>query len=227
MKKINFARVAGLLGMMAMTLSFSACSDDEETPQPEVKENRILALDEIKGVWNSPECLFDIHQDGTFYETDPTYGPPLYDGYVHDENGDYVTLTTAEYCEQYAADYNADPKNTDKFTAEDAASRTFASSFINRFTVSDDQFLFEQGNPAGLATIIRGTYTYDAETGLFTVTNDFGEQSVSKVYVFEDATDGVTKFLVVNEFFPYKTTSYDGKKEYYPLCPIYYFCTKS
>lgn len=225
MKMMDFAKsVAGLL--LAPAFLLTGCADDEVAViNPPVKENRILPLAELKGVWDSEVHLFDLEKDGVCYELDLSYGPPYYDGYVHDENGNYVTVKTSEYCRQYAEDYNADPANADMFTADDAASRTLAESYVCRFTITDDQFLFEQGNAAGVSITIRGTYTYDEETGLFTVTKDYGDNEVSLVYALEDA-DGVVRFLVMSEWYAFYLATYDGSKEYFMLCPVYYLCGK-
>lgn len=233
MKTTDMMKKAARLALLAVTVMCGACDDGEAEaiirptePENPVEVSRIPALDEVKGVWNSGECLFDLKRDGLCYELDLSYGPPYYDGFVHDENGDYVYVKTSAYCEQYASDYNADPENTDVLTAEEAASRTFDRKLVCRFTVTDDKFLLEQGNTAGIADMIRGPYTYEPQTGLFTITNDFGSGETSKVYVFQNK-QGQTVFLVMSEWFPFYTGSYDKSREYWILCPTYYFAQKA
>lgn len=221
-------RFQTVCAMFAAAVVLCSCSDDDNTAKNEPKEPRIPTLDELVGIWNSGMCKFDLESKGWAYELDLEYSAPYYDGFAHDENGDYVRISVKEYCEQYAADYNADPKNTDKLTAEEAGTREFSDQLISRFTVEADHFLFVQGNKAGIVTLITGTSVYDETTGVFTITRDsaYDEGEVIEVSVFEDV-DGVMNFVVNSEWYSFYTATYDDSKQYWVFCPIYYFSVKA
>jgi len=181
-------------------------------------------LDELIGVWNSNLCKFDLDSPGWAYELDLTSD----DGFAHDENGDYIRMTVREYCEQYAADYNADPANTEQLTVEEAGMRSWDDNLISRITVDADHFLFEQGTTIGIVTQITGSFEYDSKTGVFTITRDSMSDAgeVVEVSVFEDV-DGVMTFVVKSEWFPFHTATYDDTTEYWLFCPTYYYSEKT
>ncbi|MDE5637101.1 MAG: hypothetical protein K2I43_03650, partial [Alistipes sp.] len=214
--------------LFAAAVVLCSCGDDDTAAKVEPKGPRIPTLDELVGVWNSGMCKFDLDKKGWAYELDLEYSAPYYDGFAHDENGDYVRITVQEYCEQYAADYNADPANTDKLTAEEAGTREFSELLVSRITVDAGRFMFEQGNKAGIVTLIDGTSVYDETTGVFTITRDSGYDAgeVIEVSVFEDA-DGVMTFTVNSEWYSFYTATYDDSKRYWVFCTIYYFSEKA
>lgn len=221
-------RLGALCSLFAAAAVLCSCSDDDGGSKTEPKKPRIPALDELVGIWNSGMCQFDLELKGWAYELDLEYSAPYYDGFAHDENGDYVRITVQEYCEQYSADYNADPNNTDKLTPEEAGTREFSEQLISRFTITPDHFLFEQGNRAGIVTLITGSFVYDQTTGVFTITRDssYDEGEVIEVSVFEDV-DGVMTFVVNSEWYSFYTATYDDSTRYWVFCTIYYFSEKS
>ena len=222
MKKVSLIKY--LLPLAFASLTIASCSKDNDGKEEEVQPN--LSIDELKGQWMASGSLFDLETEGKGYLLDLDFTDPIMDGFKHDENGDYITISIQDYCKQYAADYNADPDNKDKMTAEDVAERIFSEELVTTFTIMSDYIMFEQGNLAGSATIISGESVYSQENQTFTITKDIlGEEgSVVEIKVKRGRTDGEVMFLVTSEYYPYKTATYDGKDEYWFLTPTWYFC---
>lgn len=223
MKKIALSKylmVVLLLAVAAVSCSKDSGGKEEADVLPK------LSIEDLIGEWTASGSLFDLEAEGKGYLLDLDFSDPIMDGFKHDENGDYITITIQDYCRQYAEDYNADPANTDKVTAEDVAERIFSEEIVTKFTVMTEYVMLEQGNLAGTATMISGDSVYNQETQTFKITKDISgeEGDVVEIKVERGRTEDEVKFLVTSEYYPYKTATYDGKEEYWFLTPTWYFC---
>lgn len=193
--------------------------DDEDNAIPQA----ILPDAEgLQQVWSAAGSVFDLDGDGACYLLDDTSD----DGFAHTPDGDYISISVREYCEQFAADWNADPKNADNpITAEEAADRRFVGLFT-RFNISADLFVMEQGAENGYsATLIQGSYTYNENTGVITVEDTI--DSATKELVVSVDKEGTVNFLCSTEWYAFDTSSYDKTRTYWIKAPTRYYCPRS
>lgn len=151
--------------------------------------------------------------------------------FATDDNGDYITLPSIRaYCEQYADDYNADPKNTIKGTPEDFANHQYEGSYLfTNINITEDKVIIYSGQKiedAGTLAIlcVSGTYTYDKTTCTFTV-EDLAIENDPRTLAINVTKDeeGRINFRY-SDFDMYTTPSYDKTKTYYVFAPMIYYC---
>lgn len=181
------------------------------------------AAEDIAGTWNVIGDRWDLDEGkSACYLMDDESE----DGFARDENGDYITITVREYCEEYAKDYNADPKNEIKGTPEDFAEKIYEMLGLSgTFTVTDKHIKFDWGLDVGFySTYIDGDYTYDPGTGIMTVDDRAIPSSPRElpVNVFTDE-EGRMNFRF-SEYYIVGMTSYDGSREYWIYAPTIFFC---
>lgn len=151
------------------------------------------------------------------------------DGYAHDENGNYIIISVKQYCEEYAAAWNADPDNASSgytATAEDMAYRLYSDiEMKGTFTFTNDSVNFDWGLTNGFTVnMMKGKYTYDETTCVAKINDTAIEddpRDVSMNIAF--AEDGMMSFEYT-EFHLYTFSSYDGMKEYWINAPIIFYC---
>lgn len=183
------------------------------------------AADEILGEWNVLGDRWDLdYGESKCYLMDDNSE----DGYAHDENGDYITITIREFCEQYAADYNADPSNEVDGTPEDFADKLYENlGLVGTFVVDKEKVTFEWGLGVGFSVVmVDGEYEYDPVKGCMTV-NDLAIASDPRelqIDVFVDE-EGHMCFRYP-EFYITGMTSYDQTKEYWIYAPTIFYCEK-
>lgn len=208
--------------MGALMLFGVSCSSDDATPTVEKEE---IVLKDLLGAWKAEGYRWDL-KEGTskcYLMTE--------DGgdFQLDENGDYITITIGEYCEQYAKDFNADAANEVKGTAEDFAKHDFAgTALFTNIEISEDEVVVYtgQGNESGVMTItvVKGTYTYDPKTSIMTVNNVAipSDPVETKINVFKDEK-GRMNFRYT-DFDIFTAYSYDLTKDYWVYAPMIYYC---
>lgn len=116
MKNIRF------ILLMAFAVSLFSCTEKIEKDGPDGPECQISA-DDLIGKWNVIGDRCDLENGTSACYLMDDNSP---DGYAHDEDGNLITITVKEYCQQYAEDYNADPSNEVKGTAEDFADKLYS-----------------------------------------------------------------------------------------------------
>ena len=70
-------------------------------------KKNLPSAQELQQTWEAAGSIFDLNSNGVCYQLD--YNSD--DGFAHIPNGDYVTISIREYCEQFAKDWNADSNN--------------------------------------------------------------------------------------------------------------------
>lgn len=229
-------------GGIALLLSLAvmvSCSDDKnaddpgkETPeQPETPEEPEtpdrIDLSELIGAWEAEGYRWDLDEGRSicYQMTD--------DGqdFATDDEGNYITLPSIRaYCEQYANDYNADPKNETKGTPEDFANHEYEGSYLfTNINITEDKIVIysgqqipEQGTLAILC--VSGAYTYDKTTGTFTV-EDLAIESDPRTLAINVTKDETGRMnFRYSDYDMYTTPSYDRTKTYYVYAPMIFFC---
>lgn len=217
----NWGRVIATISVAAATLS--ACSDDYEAPAPEFT---IPAQNEFIGGWEAEGYRWDLDRGKSACYLMNEAG----DDYVFDENGNYITVTVREYCEQYAQDYNADPKNEIKGTPENFADHGYEGTYLfTNFNITDTHITIYLGQRIpGVGDMsvptVKGDYTYDPQTGIMTV-NDIAN-SIDHRTLLIDVTkskDGRMNFRY-SDYDLYLTPTYDQTKSYYVYAPTIFYC---
>ena len=185
-----------------------------------------LLQEEIIGIWNVVGDRWDL-DDGTSlcYQMDDESE----DGYAHDEDGNYITITIREFCEQYAEGYNADPANPVDGTPEDFADKLYEDLGLSgTFEVSEDHITFTWGLSVGFSAImVDGPYEYNAAGGYMTVTDNAIQSDPRnlQIDVFQDE-DGRMCFKYP-EFYIISMCNYDQSKEYWIYAPTVFYCEKA
>lgn len=181
--------------------------------------------DDIKGVWTVVGDRWDLDSDSICYLMDDDSE----DGFARDEDGNYITVTIREYCQQYADDYNADPANEMEGTAEDFAYKVYDDlGLAGTITVDGGNILFDWGLAAGFsATMVDGTYEYNAVKGYMTVDDraNASDPRMLQVDVFEDE-NGMMCFSYP-EYYIVGVSSYDKTREYWVYATTVFYCEKS
>lgn len=240
MKKMT--KIVKFWGGVALLLSLAvmvSCSDDKnaddpgkETPeQPETPEEPEIPdridLSELIGAWEAEGYRWDLDEGRSicYQMTD--------DGqdFATDDEGNYITLPSIRaYCEQYANDYNADPKNETKGTPEDFANHEYEGSYLfTNINITEDKIVIysgqqipEQGTLAILC--VSGAYTYDKTTGTFTV-EDLAIESDPRTLAINVTKDETGRMnFRYSDYDMYTTPSYDRTKTYYVYAPMIFFC---
>lgn len=150
------------------------------------------------------------------------------DGFAFDDDGNYVTITVREYCQQYADDWNtANPDSEIKATAEIMAEKLYEDMGVRAtMTVTEDSVTFEWGHQYVLVTFVKGAYNYDVANGVMQV----DDRAVTddprnlKIKVFTDEQG--YRCFEWPEFYLFNMTSFDGSKEYWIYASTIFFCEK-
>lgn len=179
----------------------------------------IPTADIFQNSWLTTHTVLDIENpNGVCYLLD--YNNP--DGFAHDEDGNYITISVREYCEQFANDWNADPAN-EKITTEEAADRFVAGLNFVRFNVTQDNFLMTYGYDTFSVTLVDGSYKYDFEKGVITVDDNVENTQKDFTLTFDEESKELV-FFNFTEWYPLSLMSYDKTKDYYVFAPTYYYC---
>ena len=225
----------GIALSMAIAATITSCSEDDSPeqnssqPTEEITpdEPTEIELSEILGAWEAEGDRWDLDEGVSrcYQMTD--------DGndFAMDDDGNYLVLASIrEYCEQYANDYNADPNNSIKGTPEDFANHSYADSYMftniniteNNITIYSGQRIENGGTLAILC--VSGSYTYDQETGTFTVEDKAIESDprTLTINVFKDDQNRMN--FRYSDYDMYLTPSYDKTKKYYVYAPMIYYC---
>lgn len=212
--------------MVAVKSESGIYASDTITLTVEKEPNTIPELSAIIGAWEAEGYRWDLDNgESTCYLlTEDGYDFEL------DEDGNYITITIREYCEQYAKDYNADPANEVKGTPEDFADHNFEGTymFANINVTADEvviyigQRIIDQATMAVLC--VKGAYTYDPQAGIITVKDlaieDDPRNLEINVWV---SPDGRMNFRYL-DFDMFPTPTYDGSKSYYAYVPMIFYC---
>lgn len=185
---------------------------------------KLLTAKELVRTWTTTRTVFDInYSKAVCYLLD--YNSEWGDGFAHNEDGSYVTMSVKDYCEQFAKDWNADENNTQKITAEEAADRTVTGSDFVKFEIDGNRFVMRYGYAGYEVTDVSGAYTYDEETGVITVDDEIESEKKKFTVSVDPETDAVV-FLNATEWYPLSIMSYDQTKDYFVFAPTYYYCDK-
>lgn len=177
---------------------------------------------ELVKTWSTTRTVFNLTNNKSIcYLLD--YDSP--DGFAHDDDGKYISMSVKEYCEQFANDWNADSANEQKITTEEAADRTVTGNDFVNFVITDNRFTMKYGYGPYYSTNVDGTYTYDEETGIITV-NDEIEKKAKQFIVSIDQETNAVVFYNFTEWYPLSIMSYDQTKDYFIFAPTYYYCDK-
>ena len=178
---------------------------------------KLPSAQELQNTWETAGSIFDINSKGVCYQLDYTSD----DGFAHNEDGSYKTIGIREYLVKFAEDWNADSKNKQKITPEEAADREFDGLFT-RFIIDGYYFEMHQGTSYGDdIKMIDGEYTYDEKTGIIKVQDTIDE--MEKTIVVSVDSKNRVNFLVNSEFYPFQTMNYDRTIEYWIYCPTFYY----
>lgn len=177
------------------------------------------------GKWNVVAEKWNLDGKSWCYQMDDDSD----DGYAHDENGNYIIISVKQYCEEYAAAWNADPDNASSgytATAEDMAYRLYSDiEMKGTFTFTNDSVNFDWGLTNGFTVnMMNGKYTYDETTCVAKINDTAVEddpRDLSMNIAF--AEDGMMSFEYT-EFHLYTFSSYDGTKEYWINAPLVFYC---
>lgn len=225
MKKI-FETVRKWRGGVLLALTagvLAACSDDNEPPAP---DSTIPAHSELLGGWEAEGYRWDLDNGKSACYLMNEAG----DDFAYDEAGNYITLTVREYCEQYARDYNADPKKEIKGTPEDFADHAYEGTAIftnfniteNHVTVYLGQYI--PGVVSMYVLAVSGDYTYDPATGVMTVRDVANETDLRTLLIdVKKSRDGRMHFRYP-DYDTFTTPSYDQTKTYYVYAPMIFYC---
>ncbi len=188
--------------------------------------NTIPELGAIIGAWEAEGYRWDLDhgKSACYLLTEDGYDFEL------DEDGNYITVTIREYCEQYAKDYNADPANEIKGTPEDFADHNFGGTymFANINVTADEVVIYMGQRIVGQATLavlcVEGSYTYDPQTGILTVDDVAIEDDPRslEINVWMDPAGRMNFRYSDYDMFP--TPTYDGSKSYYAYVPMIFYC---
>jgi len=190
------------------------------------KENTIPELSDIIGAWEAEGYRWDLDNGKStcYLLTEDGYDFEL------DEDGNYITITIREYCEQYAKDYNADPANEIKGTPEDFANHHFEGTYMfSNISVTDDEVVIYMGQRiVGQATIavlcVQGSYTYDRQTGILIVDDVAIEDDPRSLEInVWMGRDGRMNFRY-SDFDMFPTPTYDRSRSYYAYVPMIFYC---
>ncbi len=217
-KKICFPIILGTVLLLGVSCS---SDDDASTVEPETK----LTIDDIIGEWEAEGYRWELE------EGESTCYLMTEDGndFQYDENGDYISITIGEYCEQYAEDYNADPDNEIEGTAEDFAIHEYEGTYLfttfevteEEITIYTGQSIPEEGTLAVLT--VQGEYQYDEETETLTVQDVAIESDPREIEikVFKDDENRLnfnyTDFDIITAY------SYDETESYWVYAPMTFF----
>lgn len=185
---------------------------------------KLLTAKELVRTWTTTRTVFDINNSKAvcyLLDYDSAWG----DGFAHNDDGSYVSMSVKDYCEQFAKDWNADENNTQKITTEEAADRTVTGDDFVKFDITDDRFVMKYGYASYEVKDVNGTYTYDEETGVITVDDEIESKKKTFTVSVDPETDAVV-FLNATEWYPLQIMSYDQTKDYYIFAPTYYYCDK-
>lgn len=206
-----------------IVLTYASCSQEIIVCQ---EGHGNLLAEEIIGVWNVLGDRWDL-DNGTSvcYLMDDDSE----DGYAHDEDGNYITITIREFCEQYAEDYNADENNPVDGTPEDFADKLYEDiGLAGTFEITADNVVFTWGLSVGFSAImVDGVYEYNTAGGYMTVTDNAipSDPRNLQIDVFQDE-DGRMCFRYP-EYYITSMYSYDKSEEYWIYAPTIFYCEKS
>lgn len=213
----------------ALLLFGTACSSDDNTSEEEIQEPvALLTHEEVIGVWEAQGYRWDIEEGKSSCYLMTADG----DDFQYDENGEYITISIREYCEQYAEDYNRDPNNEVKGTPEDFANHDFSDTYMfSNIEVTEDEVVIyvgqdipDQGTLNILA--VKGEYTFDEENAILIVNNVAIESSPEEleIKVFKDDEDRIN--FRYTDFDIYTAYSYDKSESYWVYAPMIYYCVE-
>lgn len=226
-KKTETATFRGKAALLLSLLLAVSCNDGNDTPGPNEKPQETIELHELLGAWEAEGYHWDLDEGRSvcYRMTD--------DGqdFALNENGDYVVIPSIrDYCEQYAADYNADPANDIEGTPEDFADHPYEDTglFTNIVITEEKAVVYSGQRIEGAGTIailcVTGSYSYDKAAGQLTVA-DVAIESDPRTLAIDVSRDeeGRTNFRY-SDFDMYTTPSYDRTKTYYVYAPMIYYC---
>lgn len=214
-------KVATVLATVFMLCAAVSCDPVENEGEEKIR------LEDLIGAWEADGYRWDLDEGASrCYQMDDEG-----QDFAYDEQGNLIYLSSIrEYCEQYAADYNADPNNTVKGTAEDFANHDYSGTYLfTNINVTETEVIVWMGQSipnAGTfaAKAVSGEYVYDEETATFTV-DDLAipdDPRSLKINVFKDS-EGRMNFRW-SDYDMYTTPTYDGKKTYYVYAPMIFYC---
>lgn len=182
-----------------------------------------LMLEDIIGVWTVLGDRWDLDNGTSIcYMMDDESA----DGYAHDEDGNYITITVREFCEQYAEDYNADPANGTEGRPEDFADKLYEDlGLAGTIVVDEENIMFEWGLSLGFSVImVNGSYDYNMRGGYMTVADMAIESDPRnlQIDVFKDE-DGRMCFRYP-EYYIVSMYNYDQTEEYWIYAPTIFYC---
>lgn len=181
-----------------------------------------IAKENIIGIWNVLGDKWDLESgNGICYLRGS-------DGLVKDEDGNYVTITIQEFCEQYAADYNADPANKETIQPEDCTNKLYEDTGLGgTFTIDENHILFMWGSKSCEIMMVDGDYEYNEAEGYMEV-NDLAIPDVPRnlqVDVFIDQ-DGLMCFRYT-EYYIVEIFNYDKSESYWIYAPTIFYCERA
>lgn len=194
---------------------------DPDEPSPEIPA---YSVSDFVGKWICTVDQWDLSRDGTCTELGDN-GYPVY------VNGEKIQMPLKEYCEQFAADYNAAYPGYG-ITAEDITwNENDTEDKYVFFDMTEERLTFHVCWPMGgglghfQISQICGPYEYYPETATMMVWHE--SETAPKVYILAvkglDKEAGEIKIAVTDEY-PWPVSNFSGTKAYSVYCTAIYTC---
>lgn len=211
--------------LIACAMSLIACSEKIDNGKVSGEPSEPIDIDDLIGEWNVVGDRWDLENGvSACYLMDDDSE----DGYAHDSEGNLITITVKEYCQSYADDYNADPANEIKGTAEDFADKLYSDYGLSgTFEVTEERITFTWGLDVGFSALyVDGSYTYDAENGCMTVMDEAIPSDLRELQidVFNDE-EGRMCFRYP-EYYISTMYDYDQTQAWWIYAPVIFYCER-
>lgn len=176
-----------------------------------VTQSKPYVKSDFFGTYRAQYDKWDLDAKSAFY-------PVLEDGSFDYDN----VITAREFCEAYAAAYNAAENPETPVTAEDCSYNYYDDTRYVRFELTEDKFsMIRYVDVAGGSGIslydIDGSYVYDAERNAFVIHDTAVEDDPRDITVsVAGFAPGRSLVLAVPDYYWWCALSYDGQTEYLP-----------
>ncbi len=176
-----------------------------------VNQSKPFVKSDFFGTYRAQYDKWDLDAKSAFY-------PVLEDGGFDYDN----VITAREFCEAYAAAYNAAENPEAPVTAEDCSYNYYDDTRYVRFELTEESFKMiryvdvTEGNGISMYDI-DGSYVYDATQNAFVIHDVAVEDDPRDITIsVAGFTPGQSLVLSVPDYYWWCALSYDGQTEYLP-----------
>lgn len=188
-----------------------------------VSVSEVIDQTDFIGNWTAYSDKWDLSRSGVCYLVDLENGT-----FAMDENGNYITMTLMDFCEEYVAEYNSDPQNTEKITIDDVCTRVYQDNdgykdFAD-FFVSEDHIIMWWGM-IGKARVLKldGDYKFKGP-GAVTIddkSNKNNPRTVDMKLFYNESGDLCMQYY---ERYLHMHYNYNKTKQYFIYASTIFYC---